>query len=164
MSVWFHSTGLASSIIPLLASYPSSAVWPSAVDDVILMSVAATSFFAQMVLSRGFQLQSAAKASAINLTQVSLSECLAILNQCNLKPCLALGTGQCHTSLLFGHISLHIFTLPGCLVIFLWVAPPSCCILLARGLGISPYCSRGHHGQSEKNQEDVASSIDRRRG
>ena len=70
MSVWFHSTALVSSLVPLSIGYPSSAVWPGAVDAINLGSIAITSFFGQMVLSRGFQLQSAAKASAINLTQV----------------------------------------------------------------------------------------------
>ena len=76
MSVWFHATSLASCIVPLLISYPSPAVWPSPADSAILLEIAVTSFFGQMVLSRGFQLQAAAKASAINLTQVrpSLSE------------------------------------------------------------------------------------------
>jgi len=72
MSVWFHSTSLVSCLVPLLIGYPSPPVWPGAVDAVNLCSIAITSFFGQMLLSRGFQLQSAAKASAINLTQARL--------------------------------------------------------------------------------------------
>ena len=92
MSVWFHATSLASCVVPLLISYPSPAVWPSPADSAILLAIAVSSFFGQMMLSRGFQLQAAAKASAINLTQVRASlpelpspsrHCMAVHASCN---------------------------------------------------------------------------------
>ncbi len=49
MSVWFHSTALASCIVPLIFSYPSPAVWPQPVDCAILVAIAFSSFFGQMV-------------------------------------------------------------------------------------------------------------------
>ena len=70
LSMWFHTTAMFSSVPPMAASWPEPAVWPSAVNWVILIAISFTSFAGQMMLTRGFQLQSGARASGLNMTQV----------------------------------------------------------------------------------------------
>jgi drug/metabolite transporter (DMT)-like permease len=71
LSMWFHSTAMVSSVPCLAFSWPGPpAVWPSIVEWVILTAIGISSFAGQMVLSRGFQLLSGAKASGINMTQL----------------------------------------------------------------------------------------------
>lgn len=70
LSMWFHTTAMVSSIPCLAASWPDPAVWPTVVEWVILTGIGLSSFSGQMVLSRGFQLLSGAKASGINMTQL----------------------------------------------------------------------------------------------
>ena len=71
MALWFHSAAVVASA-PLLAfGYPDSAVLPIARDWGLLMGIAVLSFINQMCLNRGFQLEVAAKASAVNYTQVT---------------------------------------------------------------------------------------------
>lgn len=72
---------------PMLAfGYPDSAVLPIAKDWGFLMCIAVLSFINQMCLNRGFQLEVAAKASAVNYTQVGM-QCNSLctrLPQCRL--------------------------------------------------------------------------------
>jgi drug/metabolite transporter (DMT)-like permease len=71
LSMWFHTTAMVSSVPCLAFSWPGPpAVWPSIVEWVILTAIGISSFAGQMVLSRGFQLLSGAKASGINMTQL----------------------------------------------------------------------------------------------
>eukprot|EP00879_Flechtneria_rotunda_P011501 GHRR01012014.1.p1 GENE.GHRR01012014.1~~GHRR01012014.1.p1 ORF type:complete len:334 (+),score=146.54 GHRR01012014.1:288-1289(+) len=61
------------SIVPLLTGWPSSAVLLTSVDALLLLGVAVTSFFGQLLLTRGFQPQSAGKTAALNFSQVLYS-------------------------------------------------------------------------------------------
>ncbi|EFJ41921.1 hypothetical protein VOLCADRAFT_67693, partial [Volvox carteri f. nagariensis] len=70
VSVYFHVCAAASSIVPLAAGLPAPAVWPTGVGWALLLGVACCSFWGQILIGRGFQLMNAARASAINLTQV----------------------------------------------------------------------------------------------
>lgn len=70
MSVYFHVCAAASSALPLTLGLPAAAVAPGGLQWALLAGVAATSFWGQILIGRGFQLLSAARASAINFTQV----------------------------------------------------------------------------------------------
>ncbi len=50
--------------------YPDKVMLPGAFDSGMLCIVILASFFGQMLLNHGFQIQSAAKGSSINCTQV----------------------------------------------------------------------------------------------
>eukprot|EP00198_Chlamydomonas_reinhardtii_P012721 XP_001702058.1 predicted protein [Chlamydomonas reinhardtii] len=69
MSVYFHVCAAASSALPLTLGLPAAAVAPGGLQWALLAGVAATSFWGQILIGRGFQLLSAARASAINFTQ-----------------------------------------------------------------------------------------------
>lgn len=71
MSVYFHTCAFLTSALPLAIGMPQHAVMPSSLDVALLLGVAGTSFWGQMLIGRGFQLLQAAQASAINFTQVS---------------------------------------------------------------------------------------------
>jgi drug/metabolite transporter (DMT)-like permease len=62
---------MMTSVGPLALGWPQKAAWMSLEDALLLLGVAATSFLGQLVLTRGFQLLEASKASSINFTQVS---------------------------------------------------------------------------------------------
>ncbi|KAG2429743.1 hypothetical protein HXX76_010527 [Chlamydomonas incerta] len=79
MSVYFHLSAAASCAVPLLLGLPQRAVAPSGPQWALLAGVAATSFWGQILIGRGFQLLSAARASAINFTQVVYSYMLGLL-------------------------------------------------------------------------------------
>jgi drug/metabolite transporter (DMT)-like permease len=70
VATWFHTATLMISSIPLAAGWPDKAVVPSVGDAALLVAVALSSFSAQLYLTRGFQLESATRASATNFTQV----------------------------------------------------------------------------------------------
>lgn len=63
------------SALPLAVGYPQAAVWLGSWDCLLLMGVAATSFFGQLSLTRGFQLLDAGKAAGLNFSQVGLGCC-----------------------------------------------------------------------------------------
>ncbi|KXZ53815.1 hypothetical protein GPECTOR_6g733 [Gonium pectorale] len=79
LSVYFHVCAAASSAVPLAAGLPDRAVWPTGRQWGLLVGVAATSFWGQILVGRGFQLLHAARASAINLSQVVYSYILGLL-------------------------------------------------------------------------------------
>lgn len=56
--------------VPLALGYPAPAVAPSARSGCLLGAVGATQFLGQLLLNRGFQLESATRGSAINVLQV----------------------------------------------------------------------------------------------
>ncbi len=70
VAMWFHTATLMMSSVPLAAGWPDRAVLPSLGDAALLVAVALSSFSAQLYLTRGFQLESATRASATNFTQV----------------------------------------------------------------------------------------------
>lgn len=69
--MWFHTLGVVTSVAPLALGYPRPAALPGAGDAARLAAVVACSFWAQLLLSRGFTLLPASKASAINYSQAS---------------------------------------------------------------------------------------------
>ncbi|KAG1666636.1 hypothetical protein FOA52_005845 [Chlamydomonas sp. UWO 241] len=79
LSMWFHTTGLVTSVIPLTIGWPDKPVLPGPADAACLFLIGLTSFSGQITLSRGFQVQPAAMASAINFLQVPLSYLLNVL-------------------------------------------------------------------------------------
>lgn len=73
IALWYHMATVAMSTVPLIAGFPTPAIWPSVTDNLLLVGVAVTSFVGQVLLTRGFQLETAARASAVNFTQVVYS-------------------------------------------------------------------------------------------
>lgn len=70
VAMYFHTCTAALSIVPLLLHWPVSPVQPGAVDTALLLGIAATSFFGQLLLTRGFQLEPAGRAAGLNFSQV----------------------------------------------------------------------------------------------
>ncbi|KAL3149393.1 hypothetical protein ABBQ32_002191 [Trebouxia sp. C0010 RCD-2024] len=70
LALWFHFIAVFASILPLAFGYPRSPVLPALKDWVPLLAISATSCINQICLNRGFQLEVAAKASAMNYTMV----------------------------------------------------------------------------------------------
>ena len=70
LALWFHFIAVFASILPLVFGYPRPPVLPGLKDWPPLLAIAATSYVNQICLNRGFQLEVAAKASAMNYTQV----------------------------------------------------------------------------------------------
>jgi drug/metabolite transporter (DMT)-like permease len=70
VALYFHTSTMILSALPLLIGWPSAATWLSWVDALLLIGVAATSFAGQLFLTRGFQLLPAGKAAAFNFSQV----------------------------------------------------------------------------------------------
>lgn len=56
--------------MPLAAGYPEPAVLPSPLQGLLMVCVAVGSFGGNLLVNRAFQLETAAKASAVNFTQV----------------------------------------------------------------------------------------------
>ena len=70
IALWFHFVAVFASILPLVFGYPRLPVLPALKDWLPLLTISAASFVNQICLNRGFQLELAAKASAMNYTQV----------------------------------------------------------------------------------------------
>lgn len=70
VALWFHTATLATSSLPLAVGWPQRGVLPAGGDAALLLGVAACSFLGQLLITRGMQVLSAAKASAINFMQV----------------------------------------------------------------------------------------------
>ena len=73
VAVWFHTSALAHSAAFLAFGWPFAAVLPTPKDWLCLLGIAVSSFAANVLLNRGFQLESAALASGVNMTQVLYS-------------------------------------------------------------------------------------------
>eukprot|EP00878_Enallax_costatus_P040462 GHUV01046718.1.p1 GENE.GHUV01046718.1~~GHUV01046718.1.p1 ORF type:complete len:113 (-),score=20.23 GHUV01046718.1:237-575(-) len=71
VALYFHTSTMVMSAVPLAAAVPQAAAWLSAVDWLLLLGVAMTSFCGQLSLTRGFQLLDAGKAAGLNFSQVS---------------------------------------------------------------------------------------------
>ena len=69
LSMHFHTAAVVMSTLPLAVGWPQAAVVPSLSDAALLLAVAVTSFGAQLLLTRSFQLLPAARASSINFSQ-----------------------------------------------------------------------------------------------
>lgn len=70
VALWFHTATLVVSSLPLAVGWPQPAVAMSGAEWGLLLSVAGTSFMGQLLMTRGFQLMPASRASSINMTQV----------------------------------------------------------------------------------------------
>lgn len=68
--MYFHTFSFLGSVVPLCLGYPQPAVLPSPVQAVLLLLLAACSFTANLLVNRAFQIELAAKASAVNFSQV----------------------------------------------------------------------------------------------
>jgi drug/metabolite transporter (DMT)-like permease len=73
VALYFHACTVVLSIGPLAAGWPQRATLPSASDAALLGAIAVTSFAGQLLLTRGFQLESASRAASINFSQASFS-------------------------------------------------------------------------------------------
>lgn len=69
---YFHIFAFVSSVIPLAFGYPAPAVLPSPLEAALLLAIACGSFGGNLLVNRAFQLELAAKASAVNFAQVGL--------------------------------------------------------------------------------------------
>lgn len=79
VAVWFHIAACVHSSAALLAGWPSPPVWPTPLDWACLAAIALSSFSANVLLNRGFQLEHAAVASGINTSQVAYSYLIGVL-------------------------------------------------------------------------------------
>ncbi|KAG2485529.1 hypothetical protein HYH03_015700 [Edaphochlamys debaryana] len=70
---WYHLVVCAATAVPLALGFPSPPVWPSPRCRALLALVGITQFGGQLLLNRGFQLESATRGSAINVLQVLFS-------------------------------------------------------------------------------------------
>jgi drug/metabolite transporter (DMT)-like permease len=71
VALWFHTATLVVSSLPLAVGWPQKAVVMSGREWGLLLGVAGTSFMGQLLMTRGFQLMPASRASSVNMTQVS---------------------------------------------------------------------------------------------
>ncbi|KAG2447072.1 hypothetical protein HYH02_007822 [Chlamydomonas schloesseri] len=70
---WYHMVVVTVAAVPLALGYPAPPVLPSGRTGLLLGGVGATQFCGQLLLNRGFQLESATRGSAINVLQVLFS-------------------------------------------------------------------------------------------
>jgi drug/metabolite transporter (DMT)-like permease len=105
IAVWFHSTAFIHSVVLLLLGWPQQPVWPSTRDCACFVGIAVSSFIANILLSRGFQLENAALASAVNYLQVICSHILgiAVFHE-KLEPISLAGAGL----ILFGVVTVAV--------------------------------------------------------
>ena len=79
MSMWFHSVSAVAAFVPLCFSVPDKAVLPTLQQAALLAGVVVTSFFGQLLISRGFQLLKPSTAASLNLTQVVHAHLLSVI-------------------------------------------------------------------------------------
>jgi drug/metabolite transporter (DMT)-like permease len=79
IAVWFHTAALTHASILLALGWPRPAVWPTLLDWGCLTAIAISSFSANILLNRGFQIETAAVGSAVNTTQVIYSHIIGIV-------------------------------------------------------------------------------------
>lgn len=70
IAVWFHVSAFTHSTFLLLLGLPDGPIIPGFRDWLCLIGIAIASFSANILLNRGFQVENAALASAVNYTQV----------------------------------------------------------------------------------------------
>ncbi|GLC38182.1 hypothetical protein PLESTM_000695700 [Pleodorina starrii] len=73
LTFWYHGVVVAVSAIPLALGYPAPPVLPTRRGCLLLGVVGVTQLVGQLLLNRGFQLESATRGSAINVLQVLFS-------------------------------------------------------------------------------------------
>ena len=79
VAVWFHLAASLHSYAFCALSIPHPPVLPTPKDWACLVSIACSSFSANILLNRGFQIESAAVASGVNVTQVLYSHLIGVL-------------------------------------------------------------------------------------
>jgi drug/metabolite transporter (DMT)-like permease len=75
VALWFHSVTIALMVWPLLLGLPEHAKLVAPRDCLLLLGIATTSFFAQLLMTRSFQLIPAARAAAVSFTGASNWRC-----------------------------------------------------------------------------------------
>lgn len=76
VALWFHLVTVGVLMWPLIAGFPQAPVLVSAADAGLLVGIAASSFCAQLLMTRAFQLLPAARASALSFMGVVYSHAL----------------------------------------------------------------------------------------
>ena len=76
--MFFHIAALLTAAVPLAVGYPQRAVAPTPPQATLLLGIAACSFSGNLLINRAFQIELAAKASAVNFSQVSRQLCLEL--------------------------------------------------------------------------------------
>lgn len=79
VALYFHICTVGLLVWPLLAGWPQAAVMVSARDAALLLGISCTSFSAQLLMTRAFQLLHAAHASSLNFLGVVYSHALGAL-------------------------------------------------------------------------------------
>lgn len=142
VALWFHSLAVLGSILPLAFGYPSPPVVPTVREWSLLLAIAAFSFVNQICLNRGFQLEVAAKASAVNYTQVCPTSCLKPGASWHMTACCSLQAHRAeqglvlhplHDSQLLGPNMVHFSCWDVQVIMQRWHHMATC--LLCKGLG-----------------------------
>jgi drug/metabolite transporter (DMT)-like permease len=68
VALWFHCVTIALMVWPLLLGLPEHAELVAPHDCLLLLGIAASSFFAQLLMTRSFQIMPAAQAAAVSFT------------------------------------------------------------------------------------------------
>jgi drug/metabolite transporter (DMT)-like permease len=76
VALWFHTVTVSLLIWPLLAGWPQAAVMVAAKDAALLLGISCSSFCAQLLMTRAFQLLPAARAASLNFLGVVYSHAL----------------------------------------------------------------------------------------
>lgn len=68
VALWFHLTTICLTVWPLLFGLPEHARLVASHDCLLLLGIALTSFSAQLMMTRSFQITTAARAAAVGFT------------------------------------------------------------------------------------------------
>ncbi|KAF6259064.1 hypothetical protein COO60DRAFT_1270311, partial [Scenedesmus sp. NREL 46B-D3] len=68
VALWFHSVTIGLMVWPLLLGVPQHAQLVAPRDCLLLLGISTSSFFAQLLMTRAFQLMPAARAAAVSFT------------------------------------------------------------------------------------------------
>ena len=79
IAVWFHVSAFVHSTILLCLHFPHAPAFPGFQDWLCLIGIAGSSFSANILLNRGFQIENAALASAVNYTQVIYAHAIGVV-------------------------------------------------------------------------------------
>ncbi|WIA38341.1 hypothetical protein OEZ86_001675 [Tetradesmus obliquus] len=79
VALWFHTTTMALMVWPLLLGLPQHAKAVAPRDCLLLLGIATSSFFAQLLMTRSFQIMPAARAAAVSFTGVIYSHILGAI-------------------------------------------------------------------------------------
>jgi drug/metabolite transporter (DMT)-like permease len=94
VALWFHTVTVGLLVWPLLAGWPQAAAMVEARDAGLLVGISCSSFCAQLLMTRAFQLLPAARAASLNFLGVVYSHALV-------SGVLAKHTICCHNGVLW---------------------------------------------------------------